>query len=152
MFLDDLVRSSQLANSLIFSRIRNESGIFDASSEAVTFKWNSTESNEIITFSHFGKSQIWARKKLSFHKHIAFEEIDPQIPTLGMRVYSDFYCISEHLGAWDRGNTNILKIGTKMTSGSLRFSNWIPLGVQFGEARKWGGEWPPKSLIIAESS
>ena len=79
---------------------------------------------------------FFGKKKMSFHKHIAFEEIDPQIPTLGMRVYSDFYCISEHLGAWDRGNMNNFKIGPKMTSGSLRFSNWIPLGVQFGEARK----------------
>ena len=143
MFLDDLVHSSQLANSLIFSRIRNESGIFDASSEAVTFKWNSTESKEITTFSHFGKSQIWAKKKLSFHKHIAFEEIDPQIPTLGMRVYSDFYCISEHLGAWDRGNMNILKIGTKMTSGSHRFSKWIPRGAQFWPPEKGECEDPP---------
>ena len=53
-----------------------------------------------------------------------------------MLVYMHFYYISEHLGAWDRGNMNILKIGTKMTSGSLRFSKSIPLGVQFGEARK----------------
>ena len=89
---------------------------------------------------------------MSFHKHNAFEEIDPRIPTLGMRVYSDFYCISEHLGAWDRGNMNILKIGTKMTSGSLRFSKSIPLGVQFAEARKWGTIPPPKLLILAESS
>ena len=58
-----------------------------------------------------------SKKKLSFHKHNAFEEIDPQIPTLGMLTYSDFYCISEHLGAWDRGNMSILRIGTKMTSG-----------------------------------
>ena len=71
------------------------------------------------------------KKKLSFHKHNVFEEIDPQIPTLGMLTYIDFYCISEHLGAWDRGNMNILKIGTKMTSGSLRFPNWIPRGAQF---------------------
>ena len=71
------------------------------------------------------------QKKKSFHKHSDFQEIDPQIPTLGMLIYIDFYCISEHLGAWDRGNMNILKIGTKMTSGSLRFSNWIPRGAQF---------------------
>ena len=54
---------------------------------------------------------------MSFHKHNAFEEIDPQIPTLGMLTYIDFYCISEHLGAWDRGNMNILRIRAKMTSG-----------------------------------
>ena len=54
---------------------------------------------------------------MSFHKHNAFEEIDPQIPTLGMLTYIDFYCISEDLGAWDHGNMNILRIEPKMTSG-----------------------------------
>ena len=34
-----------------------------------------------------------------------------------MLVYIVFYCISEHLDAWDRGNMNILRIGAKMTSG-----------------------------------
>ena len=34
-----------------------------------------------------------------------------------MLTYIDFYCISEHLGDWDRGNMNILRIGAKMTSG-----------------------------------
>ena len=89
---------------------------------------------------------------MSFHRHHVFEEIDPQIPTLGMLTYIDFYCISDHLGAWDRRNMNILKIGTKMTSGSLRFSKIIPLGVQFAEPRKCGFVGPPKSLIVAESS
>ena len=152
MFLDDFVCSSQLVKMSLFHYSQLDFKVFDASSEPVTFKWNSTESNEIITFSHFGKSQIWATKKLSFHKHIAFEEIDPQIPTLGMLTYIVFYCISEHLGAWDRGNMNNFKIGTKMTSGSLWFSKSIPLGVQFAEARKWGGEPPPKLLIIAKCS
>ena len=135
--MDDFVSSSQLVKMSLFHYSQLDFKVFDASSEAVTFKWNSTESNEIITFSHFGKSQIWAKEKLSFHKHIAFEEIDPQIPTLGMLTYIDFYCISEHLGAWDRGNMNILKIGTKMPSGSLRFSNWIPRGAQFWRSEIW---------------
>ena len=34
-----------------------------------------------------------------------------------MLVYIHFYYISEHLGDWDRGNTNILRIGAKMISG-----------------------------------
>ena len=69
-----------------------------------------------------------------------------------MLTYIDFYCISEHLGAWDRGNMNILKIGTKMTSGSLRFSNWIPRGAQFWRPENGEVEGPPKSLILAEGS
>ena len=93
-----------------------------------------------------------SNKKTSFHKHNDFEEIDPQIPTLGMLVYIHFYYISEHLGDWDRGNMNILKIGTKMTSGSLRFSNWIPRGAQFWRLENGTTISPPKSLIIAESS
>ena len=34
-----------------------------------------------------------------------------------MRVYIVLYYVSEHLGDWDRGNMNILRIGAKMTSG-----------------------------------
>ena len=147
MFLDHFVCSSQLVKMLLFHYSQLDFGVFDASSEPVTFKWNSTESNEITTFSHFWKSQIWANKKLSFHKHNAFEEIDPQIPTLGMLTYIDFYCISEHLGAWDRGNMNILKIGTKMTSGSLRFPNWIPRGAQFWRPENGEVNHPPNPWL-----
>ena len=54
---------------------------------------------------------------MSFHKDYVSEEINPQIATLGMLVYIHFYYISEHLGDWDRGNMNILRIGAEMTSG-----------------------------------
>ena len=69
-----------------------------------------------------------------------------------MLTYIDFYCISEHLGAWDRGNMNNLRIGPKMTSGEpLIFKLDSPRRPVL-EARKWGGGAKPKSLIIVEGS
>ena len=69
-----------------------------------------------------------------------------------MLTYIDFYCISEHLSAWDRGNMNNLRIGPKMTSGEPPIFKLDSPRCPVLEARKWGGEEPPKSLIIAESS
>ena len=69
-----------------------------------------------------------------------------------MLTYIDFYCISEHLGAWDRGNMNIIKIGTKMTSGEPPIFKLDSPRCPVLEVRKWGAEVKPKSLIIAESS
>ena len=69
-----------------------------------------------------------------------------------MLVYIVFYCISEHLGDWDRGNMNILRIGAKMTSGEPLISNMDSPRCPVLEARKWDNNAPPKSLIIAESS
>ena len=89
---------------------------------------------------------------MSFHKHNVFAEIDPQIATLGMLVYIHFYCISEHLGDWGRGNMNILRIGAKMTSGEPLIFKIDSPRCSDREARKWGGGAKPKSLILAESS
>ena len=69
--------------------------------------------------------------------HNVFEEIDPQIPTLDMLIYIDFYCISEHLGAWDRGNMNNFKIGPKMTSGEPPIFKMDSPRCPILEARKW---------------
>ena len=69
-----------------------------------------------------------------------------------MLIYTDFYCISEHLGAWDRGNMNILRIGSKMISGEPLIFKLDSPRCQDREARKWGTIPPPKLLIIAEGS
>ena len=69
-----------------------------------------------------------------------------------MLIYIDFYCISEHLGAWDRGNMNNLRIGVKMTSGEPPIFKLDSPRCPVLEARKWGGGAKPKSLILAEGS
>ena len=69
-----------------------------------------------------------------------------------MLTYIDFYCISEHLGAWDRGNTNNFKIGVKMTSGEPLIFKMDSPRCPVLEARTWGAAVEPKSLILAEGS
>ena len=56
-----------------------------------------------------------------------------------MLTYIDLYCISEHLGAWDRGNMNNFKIEVKMTSGEPPIFKLDSPRCPDLDARKWGG-------------